>query len=76
MISALRRLYAPNMVAAFVSSKVKKSQIIKLIPYARDFRTFDEKATAYVCKDFLCQAPTTDPEVMISSIMEVEKGGI
>jgi uncharacterized protein YyaL (SSP411 family) len=76
MLSTIRRSYTPNTVAAFVPSISKKHRIIELIPYARDVRTFEGKATAYVCKDFLCRTPTTDPDVMISSIMEVEKSGI
>lgn len=74
MISTLRCAYAPNTVAAFIPSTLKKHRILELIPYARDVRTLEGKATAYVCKNFLCMAPTTDLEVMISSVMDVEKG--
>jgi len=74
MISAFRRSFVPNTVAAFIPSTAKTPSIARLIPYARDVQTFDGRATAYVFEDYLCRAPTTDPEEMVSTIMEVETG--
>jgi uncharacterized protein YyaL (SSP411 family) len=74
MLSALRRSYSPNMVAVFIPSTIQDPEITALIPYARDIRTFEGKATAYVCKDFICRAPTTVPEEMLGAIEDVETG--
>jgi uncharacterized protein YyaL (SSP411 family) len=74
MLSALRKAYCPNMVAVFIPSTGRGAQISKLIPYARDIRTLEGRATAYVCKDFICRAPTTVPEEMLEMIKDVETG--
>ena len=74
MLSALRQSYSPNMVAVFIPSTIHTPEITALIPYARDIRTLEGKATAYVCKDFICRAPTTTPEEMLNSIKDVETG--
>ncbi|MDF1537067.1 MAG: thioredoxin domain-containing protein [bacterium] len=75
MVSALRKAYCPNMVAVFIPSTTRNTEVARLIPYARDIRTFEGLATAYVCKDFICRAPTTVPEEMIAAIEDVETGG-
>ena len=74
MLSALRQSYCPNMVAVFMPSTIQNSESSALIPYARDIRTFEGRATAYVCKDFICRAPTTDPGEMLGTIEDVETG--
>jgi uncharacterized protein YyaL (SSP411 family) len=74
MLSALRKAYCPNMVAVFIPSTIRNKEIENLIPYARDIRTFEGRATAYVCKDFICRAPTTTPEEMLDTIKDVETG--
>jgi uncharacterized protein YyaL (SSP411 family) len=74
MLSALRQSYCPNMVAVFIPSTIRNPEITALIPYARDIHTFEGRATAYVCKDFICRSPTTLPEEMINAIEDVETG--
>ena len=38
--------------------------IAKLVEFVREQRSRDGKATAYVCRDFACQAPVTDPAAL------------
>ena len=35
--------------------------LARLAPFTRDHSAIDQKATAYVCTNFACQAPSTDP---------------
>jgi uncharacterized protein YyaL (SSP411 family) len=32
------------------------------VPWIGGMRTVDGRATAYVCREFRCEAPTTNPE--------------
>lgn len=34
----------------------------RLAPFTRGYKPVDDKVTAYICTDFVCQAPTTSPE--------------
>ena len=46
----------PNRVVALVQPGLEK-----LLPLAAGKTPVDGKPAAYVCRDFACQAPTTDP---------------
>lgn len=58
MINMVFKRYLPNKVVAFApEADSRASRTIKLLE-GRD--RIDGKATAYVCRDFYCESPTTD----------------
>jgi len=63
MLDQLRRAYSPNKVL-LLRLKDDKA-LLELIPALKFQETLNGKATAYVCQDFQCSAPTNDPDVMI-----------
>lgn len=65
MINALRREYLPNTVAIFKPSTEEAPEIAKIAEYTKEHTAIDGKATAYVCSNFSCKKPTTDPEEML-----------
>jgi len=73
MLCAIRRSYWPNTISAFVPTTEKNPEIGRLIPYTKGMKTFKDKATAYVCKDFICRAPTTSPDEMLATVADIEK---
>jgi uncharacterized protein YyaL (SSP411 family) len=57
MIDVIFKRYLPNkVVASAPEADSKASQIIKLL---EGRGTIDGKATAYVCRNFYCEAPVT-----------------
>jgi hypothetical protein len=36
------------------------------MPWVRDMKMIDGKATVYVCRGFACDAPSVDPGVLLS----------
>jgi uncharacterized protein YyaL (SSP411 family) len=36
------------------------------MPWVADMKMIDDKATAYVCRGFVCSAPSTDPGVFVT----------
>jgi uncharacterized protein len=56
MTSVLNRRFLPNIVAAVATGDAATHAI----PLLRDRPQIDGRATAYVCRAFACQAPTTD----------------
>lgn len=64
MLRALSQTYIPNKVVVFRPEK-DKPEIVALAGYTEFQRAIDGKATAYVCKNFACNAPTTDISEML-----------
>jgi len=75
MISAFHRSYLPNSVAAFIPPKEGRSGILKSVPFGREFRPKEGKATAFVCRNFSCGASTADPKKMLSELLKAETEG-
>ena len=44
------------------------------LPWLQAMRLVDGKAAAYVCSDFTCQAPETDPEALGRQLDEIVRG--
>jgi uncharacterized protein YyaL (SSP411 family) len=61
MLDVIRRPYRPNQVVAL---QKPEDQTEKLIPLLAGREMLEGKATAYVCQNFVCQLPVTDPELL------------
>lgn len=68
MLEAVRKPFLPNKVVIFRPDGAAEPPISKIAGYAKDLASLDGAATAYVCKSFSCQAPTTDPKVMLKAL--------
>ena len=64
MAAALARIYAPNKVVVFRPAD-NASNVIELVPYTKQQLPIDGKATAYVCRNFACELPTTEINEML-----------
>jgi len=60
LISALRSKYHPNVVSILKSSE----EISELAEYTKYHIALNGKATAYVCHNYQCNLPTTEPNEM------------
>ena len=72
MISHLRELYIPNKVLIFKDSDDSK-EIETSIPSLKDYKEQNEKSTAYVCQNFVCNKPTNDIQEMLNQLTSREK---
>ena len=66
MLDALNRTYIPNKVTLFRPIGEKESIIEGLAKYTANQNSIDGKATAYICKNYTCSAPTTDINEMLN----------
>ena len=64
LLAALRKPYLPNVVVLF-RPRGENPPIVKLAPFTKTLGMIDGKATAYVCRNFACAAPTTDVKKMM-----------
>lgn len=66
MLEALNLNYHPNKVTLFRPIGNQKPSITELAEFTKSQTPIDGKATAYVCKDYTCSAPTTDINEMLT----------
>jgi uncharacterized protein YyaL (SSP411 family) len=59
MLRAVWSTYVPNKVVA--GSPPGDKAAAKVVPLLADRPQVDGRATAYICRNYVCQAPTTDP---------------
>jgi uncharacterized protein YyaL (SSP411 family) len=68
MLRAVESLYIPNKVVLL--RPAENDPILTLAPYLEANTSRDGKATAYVCRNYACQAPVTDPEAVVELLAE------
>jgi uncharacterized protein YyaL (SSP411 family) len=72
MLEALRKQFLPNKVVLFRASENGAADISRFAEYAKNHRSLNGKATAYVCLNYECQLPTTDVGEMLE-LLNVKK---
>jgi len=68
MVKTLRRTYLPNKVVLLRPIEREEPDITRIARFTKDLRSIDDKATAYVCRDYHCEFPTTDISEMLELI--------
>ncbi len=67
MREAFRRVYAPNAVI-MVKRATGDALLDRLAPFTSSLRQVAGRATAYVCRDFTCSLPATDPSLAVRGL--------
>ncbi|MCH7911286.1 MAG: hypothetical protein IIB38_16930 [Candidatus Hydrogenedentes bacterium] len=68
MLSVLRASFIPNKVVLFRPDGEQVPAITRLAEFTANQKSLDGKATAYVCLDYACKAPTTEIRAMMKSL--------
>ncbi len=74
MLAALRRHYLPRSVVLFREEGADLPPIAVLAPFTEAQRAVEGKATAYVCREQACEAPTSDVDRMLVLLGVVDPG--
>ena len=74
MIDSLYRLYVPNKVVVLRPAGEKNPPIVQLAEYTAGQTMLGNRTTAYVCRNYVCNAPTTDPLEMVRVIQSALSG--
>lgn len=67
MLHEVYQKFLPNSLIVLRSPDAAEA-LDELIPLSKGKNEVDHQATAYVCTNFACQAPTTDVETLIAQI--------
>lgn len=62
LTQVLRSVYLPFSVTVHVQPGSQQMTLAQHLPFTGTMRMLDGKATAYLCTDFSCQEPTTNPK--------------
>jgi len=65
MLRALHQNYLPRKVVIFHSAENKVQKIDRMINFNLPSEKITEKATVYICKDYICMPPITDIHKML-----------
>ena len=65
----LRRLASAHLTNAIVVSAPEDAADASQWPVFQGRPTIDDKPTAYICRNYACQLPTTDPDTMMSQVL-------
>ncbi len=67
----LRENYLPNSVSLILPQK-SIAEMASIIPWLENKVALKDKATAYVCRAQVCDAPTSDPEIFAKQLEKKE----
>jgi len=70
MVGALRKAFVPNKVVIFRPAGEETPAITRLAGFTKDLGSLDGKATAYVCRAFRCELPTTEAHQMLALLKD------
>ena len=65
MLKTLHGQFLPNKVVIFRALDQESPDIDFTVEFAKNYKSIDGKATAYVCIDYKCLLPTTDKSKML-----------
>ena len=65
MVKKLRSRFIPNKVVVLRPNAEEMPEISSIAGYTGSQTSIDGMATAYVCMNYQCKLPTTDPEKML-----------
>jgi hypothetical protein len=65
MVQAINDQFIPNKITLLIPTDKRAKQVIELVPFTKDYKTINGKATTYVCTNYVCQNPTTDVEQIV-----------
>ena len=72
MLSVIRENFYPQVTTLLKDSHADGEKLARLAPFTSQYTSTGNKATAYVCRDYSCESPTTDAKYL-QQILNNEK---
>jgi uncharacterized protein YyaL (SSP411 family) len=71
MLDQVSSRYLPNKIIVLLDGE-KQRELAEVNPFYASLSMKEGKPTAYVCENYVCQLPTTDPKV-VGGLLEDDK---
>ena len=71
LLAVVHSTYLPQAAVLLIPPGEHGEPVRRLTPFTRAYETVDGRAAAYVCRDFQCKLPTTDPAKLAELLEEV-----
>ncbi len=68
MMEKVQKQYLPHAVLIFKPAEQDNHQLDQITGFTEPYTGLEKKATAYVCSDFSCKAPTTSPDTLMDML--------
>lgn len=69
MIKVIHNTFLPHVVSILNTTGEEYEALTKMIPFIKEQKEVDDRATVYVCQNFACQAPISDKEEFMKLII-------
>jgi uncharacterized protein len=56
--------FLPNKILLLADGGTGQQQLARWLPFVAGAHRMKDRATAYICKNYVCKVPTSDPQVM------------
>ena len=66
LVAEIHRRFIPNKVLMVLSND--EGEVEEVSPLAEGKKALEGKATAYICQNYTCKEPITDPEELKSAL--------
>ncbi len=73
LLSEVRSSYLPHAVTLLVEPGTAGDTIRRIAPFTENHVPIDGNSAAYVCRDYACKMPTTDPNELARLLAEATK---
>jgi uncharacterized protein YyaL (SSP411 family) len=73
LLDVVRSRYLPNAVVLLVPDGEAGKKIRELAPFTENYTTIESRAAAYVCRNYECKLPTSDPDKLADLLREAAK---
>jgi uncharacterized protein YyaL (SSP411 family) len=74
MLEVARSTYLPGAAVLLVPDGSAGQTIRRIAPFTAEHAPIDGRAAAYVCRDFSCKLPTTDPDQLARMLADATPG--
>ncbi len=65
LLAEVHKRFIPNKIILLADGAQGQKTLASYVPFIDSVRMIDGKPTAYICENYACQLPTSDPQTMV-----------